>query len=78
MWTRRHYNHKNQQSWHVFIVVVNDTNNYRKLQEDPTATNMKLVNDTIERLKKQNITNEKYSWVTEKMYTKIVSTIENT
>ena len=33
---------------------LNNTGNYRKLQEDPTPTNMKLVNDTIERLKKQN------------------------
>ena len=32
---------------------LNNTENYRKLQEDPTATNMKLVNDTIERFKKQ-------------------------
>ena len=28
---------------------LNNTENYRKLQEDPSATNMKLVNDTIER-----------------------------
>ena len=33
---------------------VSNISNYTKLQEDPTATNMKLVNDTIERLKKQN------------------------
>ena len=26
---------------------LNNTENYRKLQEDPTAANMKLVNDTI-------------------------------
>ena len=26
---------------------LNSTENYRKLQEDPTAANMKLVNDTI-------------------------------
>ena len=34
---------------------LNNTENYRKLQEDPTATNMKLVNDTIERFKKIKI-----------------------
>ena len=28
---------------------LNNTENHRKLQEDPTATNMKLVNDIIER-----------------------------
>ena len=38
---------------------LNNTENYRKLQEDPTATNMKLVNDTIERFKKQKLINEK-------------------
>ena len=38
---------------------LNNTKNYRKLQEDPTATNMKLVNDTIERFKKQKLINEK-------------------
>ena len=32
---------------------LNNIKNYRKLQADPTATNMKLVNDTIERLKKK-------------------------
>ena len=32
---------------------LNNTKNHRKLQEDPTATNMKLVNDTIERSKKK-------------------------
>ena len=32
-----------------------DTENYRKLQEDPTATNMKLVNDTKEKFKKQKL-----------------------
>ena len=36
---------------------LNNTKNYRKLQEDPTATNMKFVNDTIERFKK--LMNEK-------------------
>ena len=34
---------------------INNTENYSKLQEDPTATNMKLVNDTIERFKKQKL-----------------------
>ena len=34
---------------------LNNTGNYRKLQEDPTPTNMKLVNDTIERLKKTKL-----------------------
>ena len=38
---------------------LNNTKNNRKLQEDPTATNMKLVNDTIERFKKQKLINEK-------------------
>ena len=38
---------------------LNNTENYRKFQEDPTATNMKLVNDTIERFKKQKLINEK-------------------
>ena len=38
---------------------LNNTKNYRKLQEEPTATNMKLVNDTIERFKIQKLTNEK-------------------
>ena len=31
---------------------LSNTNNYRKLRQDPTATDMKLVNDTIQRLKK--------------------------
>ena len=38
---------------------LNNTDNYRKLQEDPTATNTKLVNDMIERFKKQKLVNEK-------------------
>ena len=38
---------------------LNNTENYRKLQEDLTATNMKLVNDTIGRFKKQKLINEK-------------------
>ena len=38
---------------------LNNTKNYRKLQEEPTATNMKLVNDTIERFKIQKLPNEK-------------------
>ena len=38
---------------------LNTTENYRKLQEDPAPTNMKLVNDTIERFKKQKLINEK-------------------
>ena len=32
----------------------NNPDHYRKLQEDPT-TNMKLVNDTIERLKNKKL-----------------------
>ena len=36
---------------------LNNTENYGKLQEDPTATNIKLVNDTIERFKKQKFIN---------------------
>ena len=38
---------------------INNTKNYRKLQEDPTATNMKFVKNTIERFKKQKLINEK-------------------
>ena len=38
---------------------LHNNENYRKLQEDPTATNMKLVNDTIKRCKKQKLINEK-------------------
>ena len=38
---------------------LNNTENFKKLQEDPTATNMKLVNDAIERFKKQKLINEK-------------------
>ena len=37
----------------------NNTENYRKLLEDPTKTNMKLVNDTIERFKNQKLINKK-------------------
>ena len=32
---------------------LNNTENYKKLQEDPTATSIKLGNDSIERFKKQ-------------------------
>ena len=38
---------------------LNNTENYRKLLEDPTVTNMKLVNDAIERFKKQKLINKK-------------------
>ena len=38
---------------------LNNTKNYSILPEDPAATNMKLVNDTIERFKKQKLINEK-------------------
>ena len=38
---------------------LNNTENCRKLLEDPTVTNMKLVNDAIERFKKQNLINKK-------------------
>ena len=38
---------------------LNNTENYWKLQEDLTATNMELVNATKERLKKQKLRNEK-------------------
>ena len=38
---------------------INNTKNYRKLQEDPTVTNMKFVKNTIERFKKQKLINEK-------------------
>ena len=38
---------------------LSNTENYRKLQEDPAATNMKLVNDTIERFEKQKLINDK-------------------
>ena len=37
--------------------LLTNIKNYRKLQKDPTTTNMKLVNDTIERLKKQKLIN---------------------
>ena len=37
---------------------LNNTENYKKLQEDQTATNMKLVNDTSEKFKKQKLINE--------------------
>ena len=54
-----HNYNKANKSCPVVIVTVKDykieverrlrnTDNYRKLQEDPTATNMKLVNDTTE------------------------------
>ena len=36
---------------------LTNTNIYIKLQEDPTAGNMKLVNDTIERFKKNTLIN---------------------
>ena len=38
---------------------LNNTENNRKLQEDSTARNLKLVNDTTERFKKQKLINEK-------------------
>ena len=38
---------------------LGSTKNYRKLQEDPTTTNIKLVNDTIARFKKEKLINEK-------------------
>ena len=38
---------------------LNNTANYRKLQKDSTATNMKLVNDTIERFRNQKLINER-------------------
>ena len=38
---------------------LNYADNYRELQEDPTAKNMKLVNDAIEKFKKQKLINEK-------------------
>ena len=38
---------------------LNNTQNYRKLQEDPTTTNMKLVNDSVESFKKQKLVNKK-------------------
>ena len=34
---------------------LNNTKNYRTLEEDPTTTNMKLENDITESLKKQKI-----------------------
>ena len=37
---------------------LKNTANYRKLQKDSTATNMKLVNDTTERFKNQKLINE--------------------
>ena len=38
---------------------LNNSKNNRKLEEDTTATNMKLLNDTIEKFKKQKLINEK-------------------
>ena len=46
---------------------LNDTENYRKLQEDPTATNMKSINDTIERFKNQKLVNQKVAEGLKKM-----------
>ena len=49
---------------------LNNTENYRKLHKDPTVTYMKLVNDTIERFKKQKLINEKVSEGLKKNYPK--------
>ena len=49
---------------------LNNTENYRKLQKDPTATNMKLVNDAIGRFKKQKLINEKVAGDVKKKYPK--------
>ena len=38
---------------------LSNTENHIKLPEDPRATNMKLLNDTIERLEKQKLINQK-------------------
>ena len=38
---------------------LNNSENNMKLEEDTTATNMKLFNDTIEKFKKQKLINEK-------------------
>ena len=38
---------------------LSNTEIYGKLQEDPTGTNLKLVNDTIERFKKQTLISQK-------------------
>ena len=47
---------------------LNNIKNYRKFQEDPPATNMKLVNDTTERLKENN--EWKSCWGPEKKWCK--------
>ena len=53
----------------TFIVAVKEyikagqqphnTNDYRKLQEDPTTTNMKLLTYAKERFKKRKLINQK-------------------
>ena len=59
---------------------LNNTENYRKLQEDPTATNIKSVNDTIERFKNQKLINQKVAEGLKKWpkNTEILSTTEDT
>ena len=46
---------------------LNNTENYKKLQEDPTATNMKSINDAIERFKNQKLVNQKVAEGLKKM-----------
>ena len=70
-WTRIYCNHKSRQKWcHSYcgckrLYYIKEaerqlnTKNYRKLQEDPTGINMKLVHDTIVRFKKQKLINQK-------------------
>ena len=60
---------------------LNSTENYWKLQEDLTATNMELVNATKERLKKTKIKKWKRRRAPEKKWpknTEILSTTEDT
>ena len=38
---------------------LNNKNHYKTLNKDPTSTNAKLVNDTIQRFKKEKLHKEK-------------------
>ena len=38
---------------------LNDETHYKELQSDPTTTHLRIVNDTIERFKKEKLINEK-------------------
>ena len=64
-WTRKYYNRTVKKGGVVIIVAVkdyikeaepqvNNIDSYKKLKGDQAATNMKLVNDTLERLNIKN------------------------